>query len=378
MKKIVFVTYHPSMLTNWIMKLKPYMNGCEIYVIHISKLHGFTQKEIPGISLYDVSYNSFKQNLLLLSSLQPDIVVFLSFRSLWEYTLKRICRLSNTRQVYLEHGLFSQDTLHFRTKKLKYEFVQMLKRQIYFWRNEIGCIIRADNICQEWIAFVDFYLKGIFRTTPFEHYFIYSQRSFDKYSSIFDLKKEDNTTFIGYPIFNDENQKRLSQVNDSETTREVLYVHQPLISDGYASITYEEEKEWLLRIKDVLKDKYDNLTILLHPRSNLNEYKARFEGTGIVVIQSPNNYQVFAQSALVIGHYSTALLYALYFEKPTAILNYPTVQMDDTFLECFDYYSKVEELADTDFKVRAGTRTYFLGEINTYENIAKKIINYIQ
>ena len=107
---------------------------------------------------------------------------------------------------------------------------------------------------------------------------------------------------------------------------EVLYVHQPFILDGYATISYEEEKKIFLDLEKQLLKKYKRLIVLLHPRENLSTYIKRFADTQIDIIQLPNNYSCFTDKSLIIGHYSTALLYALYFEKPTIILNYPSVK----------------------------------------------------
>lgn len=376
MKRVVFLIYHPSMLSNWVLKLQPYMNDCEIVVLHIASLHNVVVQNPNGITLYDVGKNSYLENKRLIDKIAPVACIFLSFRSLWEFTFQRLCVSLNIPILYLEHGLFSHDTLVFRTNKMKEEIFPTLFRQMCFIRNEIGCILHSSNKPQELRLAWDVYKKGIFAKSPFEHYFLYSERSIDKLGKIYSLRNGENTTLIGYPIFNDEKQK-MTIKSDASTNVGVLYVHQPLISDHIAQISYEEEKDWLIALKEKLS-KYNRFTILLHPRSNLKEYKERFDGTGIEIIQSPNNYKLFASSSLVVGHYSTALLYALYFNKPTIIIDYPSVGNERTFSECFQQFHSIEELNTSEFRATSDdTKSYFVGEVNTYEHIANTIISYL-
>lgn len=375
---ILFLTYHPSMLSNWVVKLQPFLEDYNIYVLHIAKLHSVKVKPIKKIQLYDVSWNSYSRNKELLKQIKPELVVFLSFRSMWEHTFQRICKSLKFSQVYLEHGLYSKDTLSFKPNKLKTNFGNTIFRQIAFWYNEIGCIIHSEKIIDEIKLCRDVYFKGRFGACPFEHYFIYSQRSFDKYSQIYKMKIGVNTTLVGYPIFNDKSYKLL--LNNSLCKNDgVLYVHQPLIKDGIAAISYEEEKKWLINIYECLKDRYSSFTILLHPRADLDAYIDRFKNTGINVIKSPNNYLQFAERSLIIGHYSTALLYGLYFNKPTVILDYPTTINDTSFAECFSYCKSIDELREVNLEVNYGAKKmYFVGDVNTFEHIAEKMKDYLR
>lgn len=374
---ILFIIYHPSALSNWIVKLQPYLEKYKISVIHIGKLHGVNVESISGVELYDVSHNTFYDNDQLVASINPQLVVFMSFRSLWEFIFQRICVKQNRNHIYLEHGLFSKDTLHFRTNKLKKEIWSTLKRQIVYWINEFGCIKTSQHPANEIILFIDVYLRRKFNKSPFDHYFIFSERSFDNYSKLYEMEIGVNTTLIGYPIFSDEVQKKSSEKMIKDNGG-ILYVHQPLISDGLASISFDQEKKWLMKIREQLIDKYNKFTILLHPRADLDAYRERFNGTGIDVIKSPNNFLVFAEHSLVIGHYSTALLYSLYFKKPTVILDYPSTVNDKIFAECFNYYVSIEDMKNAKFKVKEGHKDYMVGKNNTFEHISISLIEYLK
>lgn len=371
--KIIILTYHPSALTNWVSKLVPYLKGCQLSVLHIAKLQMVQPIQISGITLIDVSNYSYKQANNLVKEISPDLFIFLSFRSILELTYLRICVKNAIPKVYLEHGLFSNDTLRFRPNKLKKDFGSTFRRQASFLWTHIGFILGNENKINELQLFSQIYFNKQFHNVPYEHYFLFSRRSFENYSKLFPMKEDENATYVGYPIFDDEKQKSLASVT---LGKGVLYVHQPLISDGIATISYEEEKRWLLKISSLVYDKYGSMTILLHPRANIADYKKRFYGTGVEIVKSPNNFKIFADKSLIIGHYSSALLYGLYFEKPTVVLDYPSTKNDPLFSEIFTYARSIDELSTLDIHINPEKKEYMLGKHNTFEFIAKSILSY--
>lgn len=369
--RILFVTYNLALISNWIERLQPYMAECKFYCIHIGRLQNVKPKIVDGIEYYDISYCSYKNISHLLDEINPDKAIIFSFRSLYELFFQRLCVNKKIKQVYLEHGMFSQNTTHFKTSKLLQNFELTIKRQCYFLLICLELICNNENKIHELKILWNVYIRGKFNNSPFDHYYIYSKRSYYHFSKIYFLDKE-NVTYVGYPIFSDKTQKELSEKSIC-LNGDVLLVHQPFIADGFTTISYEEEKDYFIKIARLIEKKYNKLIVLLHPRENLNMYKKRYENTGIEVIQSPNNFLCFANKSLIIGHYSTALLYALYFNKPTAIIDYPKTKMDYLFKECFVHAVNMEELIYKKFDVDVKTKEYFVGKVNTYEHIAEII-----
>lgn len=371
-KRIVFVVYNLAFISNWIEKLIPYIELGEYYILHIGRLQKMTPKILPGVKYIDCSDISGQTIQQILIAINPDVCVVFNFRSLYEQLLMRICKGIGVRTVYLEHGLISMNTTKFKKDKIKDAFRDTAYRQLKFLHKYVGYLLSCKAIIREFVIFFNVYFRGCFRMSPFDHYYLYSQRSVDKFSPIFDLKDGKCYTLVGYPIFNNQQQKEESSLS-VRSGKGVLYVHQPFISDKFTSISYEEEKDYLLNLANILKPRYSSFTVLLHPRENLSAYRKRFEETGIDIIQSPNNYKSFADKDLIIGHYSTALLYALYFNKPTVIIDYPHTRLDSIFSDYFDYIDDVTKLAVCDFCISKCSRTYLVGPNNTYESIAKEM-----
>lgn len=371
---ITFVQYGPILFDKWTKKLYPYFpKETNISVIYLSKIHNSETILCDDIDSYDVSYYSYQEISKTLDKIKPDVAIFYSFRSPFEVTLQKICKKKHIKQVYLEHGFISSDVT--RLSSIKKNTLQLLKRQLYFSKLAIECITRSNTPIKEIQSYYHFYLKNIFKDTPFDHYFLFGERSYDQLKSLFNIDKKD-ITIVGYPIFNDEKQKENIDTNIS-TNEGVLYVHQPLIQDNRSTISYEEEKQFLLHIAEKVAEKYGKLSILLHPRSNLDEYKNRFSDTNIEIYQSPNNYLIFANKKLIIGHYSTALLYGLYFNKKTIVIDYPLMQNDPMFNNIFQYISTIDDLDNVDFSNDINKTIYLAGNINTYEHISNCIVNYL-
>ena len=349
------------------------MEDMEVYVFHIAQLHGMCVKKNYGDNFIDISNFSYKEIKKHIEDIVPDLTVFMSFRSLFELVIQQICKEHNLKHFYLEHGMFSNDTLRFRSNKLKKERKVVIRRQLKFILLSFQRIMFSSRPLLEFILFKNVYFRNKFYLCKHDHYLVYSERSFDCLKNIFKLSLKE-VEYIGYPIFNDYRQKK--ECDELEKNKDgILYVHQPLISDGLASISYDEEKQFLLHISEKLKT-YGKLTVLLHPRSNVNEYKRRFADTDIEIIQSPNNYKIFANKAIVIGHYSTALLYGLYFDKRTIILNYPSMHNDSVFNNIFQYVEDIDKLNIDILTDKSIDKEYILGTNNTFEHISERLKYY--
>lgn len=370
MENVIVVLNYTSWVSNWIDKLYPYFQNVNLHIFHISKLQNEHCKDLMRYNQYDVSYLSYNELKKLFQTLSPSKCVFFTFRSVLDLTIYKMCTDLSVKKLYLEHGLITYDTLHFRSNAMISSPIDSIKRQLMHIYKYVGYALCSKRFMKEISDLFQVYFKGKFNLLLFDHYFLISQRSLAIFKTIF-INVEGNFTIVGYPIFVDNIQK-----DDAKTScnkKGVIYVHQPLIADGVASISYEDEKNFILEMSNILSSKYGKFTLLLHPRSNLNEYKRRFEGSNIEVIQSPGNYKIFIDKKLVVGHYSTALLYGLYFDIPTIIIDYPTMKSNDLFKSIFPSFKSVKEVLKAEVNINNREKINVLGEHNTYQYIANSI-----
>lgn len=370
MENVIVVLNYTSWVSNWIDKLHPYFRNANLHIVHISKLQNEHCEGLKKYNQYDVSYLSYNKLKELFQTLSPSKCVFFTFRSVLDLTIYKLCTNIGVKKLYLEHGLITNDTLHFRSNAIKSSPIGSIKRQLMHIYKYIGYALKSHSFLKEMNELFQVYIKGKFDLLLFDHYFLLSQRSFIIFKTIF-VNIEENFTIVGYPIFMDDIQK--NEVTIPYNKEGIIYVHQPLIADGVASISYEDEKNFILELSNVLSSKYGKFTLLLHPRSNLNEYRSKFKGSDIEVIQSPGNYKIFINKKLVIGHYSTALLYGLYFDIPTILIDYPTMKANDLFKSIFPSFKSAQDSLMQEIHVNKEAKLYALGEHNTYQYIANCI-----
>lgn len=370
---IVFVLPSLSLVSNWIKKIYPFWTNYRIIVLHMGALQKTRPEPIENVDFYDITYLSAKQIVGLLKVLKVQKCIFFNFRSILEQYILLICKDNDIKTVYLEHGILNRDNEHFKNIFSAKNKSLLIKRQIVFLLKYIRYVIgKRRGFLQigklyKIIRYNSFYLM------PFDKYLIYGERCYSYLKNIYPLKAGQNVEKVGFPLFDNANQKNEALLSQLPKKEGILYVHQPFILDGYASITYEQEKKYLLEAANVLTPKFGQFTLLLHPRENLEEYKERYNDTRIEVLMSPNDYKLFINRKLVLGHYSTALLYSLFFEVPTYIIEYPTVNIQPIFEYIFKSM-KIENILDDSSQDLFNRKEYLLGPVNTYEYIAQRIL----
>lgn len=210
---------------------------------HIANLQGQKEPAIEGVKSYDVSSRSYSEIIDIIEHERIDLWINFNFRSLFELFFQRICALQNIKSVYLEHGFFHKIHCILKLKRLK-KHLGNCQSPVKFLEKYIGVLYHAKKRLQEWRILQQVYFKNNFKYSPFDYYFIFSQREYSLLSNVFPLD-ESNTSLIGYPIFSSEKDKKEATSAGLKMNGEVLYVHQPFILDGYATISYEEEKIFL-------------------------------------------------------------------------------------------------------------------------------------
>lgn len=372
-KKILFVTYSVSLIYNWVVKLIPYLFDCEVLVLHIRKLENVSLSQKIPVSNIDITGFSYRRISNIIDKYNPSICVFFNFKGIIEQLLLRICKEKCIKTLYLEHGIITNDVITFKKLKLAH-LSKRFKRVFIQLYQYLSFILRSNNPLYEARLLYKTLRHNIFSLSTFDYYFVFGHRCMKFLSKIFPLKENRNAFIVGYPLFESSKQRNEATAKEEQKKLGVLYIHQPFIRDQYTTISYEKERAYLMKWAEKLVPEFGVFTILLHPREDLNYYRALYNKTNIKVIQSPNNYLIFKQSRLVLGHYSTALLYPLYFNIPTYIIEYPHVAMPSIFENIFPSLAFRDTIMLEDTH-EYPNKNYLIGMHNTFENIAKMILD---
>lgn len=362
--KILIYTHKTSFINNWINPLQSFL-FFDIVIFHINSIDNEKIPKMNNIVLYDISELSVKKISKIISEINPKYTLFLGYRSLAELFLLRLCKNLKIKTVYLEHGLYTHDTKKINKKRLIKDTKKTVKKYSLFILKFAQLMILYS--IKEISHFYQCFIKNNYSKNRFDEALFFSEYGFKGLNQVFNYSEKD-VYYCGYPLF-----KEASQINYSvKQSNDVLYVHQPFILNKQAKISYEEEIEYILNMKNKLSNTFDKFTVLLHPREDLGHYERLLHEHNIDVIQRPNDYTVFLDKRLVIGHYSTALLYPLFFQIKTIIVDYPSVKIDPIFTNYCDYFTDTTQLKVNmnDKKAAQVDISNLLGPHNTYKNIA--------
>lgn len=374
-KVVLFVTASVSMIQNWVVRLMEYMPDYTPLILHMSSLQNTKAPDVFVSVTYDVSKMSVMEIRNLIRSYTPSLCINLNFSSLLEQLVLRISKDEGIPTLYLEHGILNRDNEHFKKiKDVPNRALTMKRQMVMLWKTICYSLISPSSMKN---IVNTFYVikKNDFKRIPFDWYFVYGERCFDYLKHIYpSVDLETNTKLVGYPLFN--TSKDVVKANEFLQGKKdgVLYVHQPFILDGITSISYDEEKEYIISLQKKYIAENGKFTILLHPRESLEKYQKLYKYTDIEVVLSPNDFKQFINCKLVIGHYSTALLYALYFNVLTYIIDYPGVVIQPIFKGIFPHF----HIDGTPYKSSSTlfnewNPQWLLGKYNTYEHIAEEI-----
>lgn len=379
---IVFYTHKASMIRNWVLPLSQFLDA-NIYVFHINSLDKEKLFECAPVQLIDIAEYSATDIIKKFEQIKPAAFISLGFRSLIELLLRRVCKRLSIKAIYLEHGLFTVDTAALNMSNAKGRPAYVTRKYLNFMSKYLQFVFCGKN----WIREVQILYWSFFRkkysVSRYDKALFFAEHGFAETNKLFSYPIQD-VMFCGYPLFH-SNAEAARVVNGGHETgnqsRAVVYVHQPFILNRQTSITYKEEVGFVEEIWGVLKGDFDSFQLLLHPRESLSRYQKLFEKTEIEIIQKPNDYNVFLNKDLIIGHYSTALLYPLYFKIQTIVMEYPCVEIDRVYAKFCTYCQKpcdlskylLEKEGQHNGSVEFGDVNYLIGRDNSYENVANKI-----
>lgn len=379
-KYILFITPSVSMIQNWVERLMPFLDGYTPLILHMASLQDTKPSDIYEESTYDVAKLSAIEIRNLIRRSAPCLCINLNFRSLLEQLILRVCKDEHIPTLYLEHGILNNDNEHFKSFKTVQNKSLTIKRQIVMlWKTfcyslfspmPLGNLLKSYKVVR----------NNDFKIVPFDNYFVYGERCLNYLRSIYPMVDiNTNSVLVGYPLFDTAKDAENAIKFVSKEKNGVLFVHQPFILDGITSINYEEERDYVKSLQETFSVKNEKFTILLHPREDIIKYQELYKDTDIDVVLSPNDYKQFANKRLVLGHYSTALLYPLYFDVTTYIVDYPEATIQPIFDGIFPRFHTNGATYDSNVNISNNRiASWIIGPHNTYEHIAEQIKNLIR
>lgn len=382
MENIVFYVHRTGLLSYFLNPICSFLcQKYKIYIFHIDKRNGYSYASgsTHFFETIDISDKSINEINSILCELKPKAFVSLGFISIFELLMLRIAKQNGIKTIYLEHGLYSKETASLPFGKLIHNFFQTARKNLFFLRRYYQFAKSSGVFKYEMSVFWRCFRKKEYYLSKFDKAMFFAEYGREQIGKLFHYEDYE-VEYINYPIAKTDVEFNVySEIRNRPLTKEkkATYIHQPFILDGLAKWSYEEERNYLVKIANLLKEYGYSFSIQLHPRSDFSTYKRLFSETGIELQQGMERSD-FKKYSLVVGHYSTALLYPIFFNIPVMLIDYPNVcSVDDSVFAPISCSLPIEEFCSLKDKYVEFCRKYIGSGICSFENIARKLTNTI-
>lgn len=372
MKNLFFYIHQTSLIDYYIKPICHFLSqNYKITILHLNKKNKRQNKQYTEFEMIDISDYGVVRIKKLFTQYAPAAIILPGFISIYELYILRLANTLQIPSIYIEHGIYSHETSHLPFKKLLSSKISyVLTRNIFFLRRYLDFAIKSNNPRKELFILYSALYKKDYSNTQFSHALFFAQYGYEHINRLFKYTS-DKVSFMGYPLaYTNEEFKIYKQLanNVPPKSRKAIYIHQPFIKDKLTTWSYNDEKKMLIELAQKLKETGLTLEIALHPRESADLYKDLYKNTDIIINTSFNK-QNYAYYDLAIGHYSTAIMYPLFFNKPIYIIDYGVIKSS---LE--SPYAPINALDKDKTSNYSSFKTYFIGEgILSFENIASTI-----
>lgn len=385
-KRLVFVLRYLNYLKNWIDPIYPYLkaSGYQVYIFHVDSLSfGLSVDNAdnnPDYIIFDVHKAGMKATRARLKEIEPEGVIFLSFRSLFEILLRIVLFDLNIKAIYYQHGLFGKETLDFIMADLNSSFL----RYLHLVRLTVSFLMRSRKYRFRYFRIIlGAMLKDNYAPLCFERFILYSKKSDEILRAVFG-HSSDKVLYSGYPIVSSNSELADTlQGSIEESPKNVLYLAQTFRQSGLTNLSLEEEAEYLKTMAVIFRDNGFSTTIKIHPRASRSEYQEHLEDSGIILKRDENLNTLINESSIVVGHYSTALYSAILLKRPIILYYFPGLPRKNRMFDDIGIIIDSEEelrkflsenaVPAIDNEKYTEFIEYEIGNNNTYEHLAQTI-----
>jgi len=304
--------------------------GHEIIIFHLDDYYGtskITEDDIPTRTFNLEHYWNYPK---LFRLLKVDVLIFLNPGNVFDVFLIDLLKETEVKTIYLQHGIkankVQQKSLALKGKR------KSLAKYLFFYTRIVYSLIR-DNMkrrrLQNTLRRIKIllfqgsseYVSLGLPSTHCDYAFVYTNS--DKEVLKDKIKYSANNIFkIGLPFDEPEGNKRKTIVKEIHK-RVVLYLSSGLRQASVINIDDSIEQAMYRKLHNETLKSNHILIVKIHPRENLDKVKSYFiSDKDIIVLKEANLADLVIRANVVLGDYSTALLYAVKYYKPIGLLSY--------------------------------------------------------
>jgi len=330
--KIGFSIKYLDRYYNWILPfIKASKGQNEFFLFHVDRLYNNIGQEGMEVESIDLTRKIFLKREL--RKIDLDVMVFFTPGQILDVYIMSICKEMNIKTVYFQHGLgldltsFDPKTLN-QDKSLKTKFTS-IKRFSFFL---FFFFVNSFSVQKKRIIVKNIFdkLKQLFNPgKPYPKYglpnnhcdqaIVYGKSDLEYLTKVNGF--EISEVHIGsYPfMLPEEHLKGSKQIEETKT--KVFYISSALRASKVIPISEKQEFEFYHKLIRIVTELGFQLSIKLHPIEILSKFEKELEGySNFKLYKDSNLADLTMEADIVIGDYSTALLYPVKYKKPIILL----------------------------------------------------------
>ena len=307
-------------------------NDITFYIFHTNKYYKYNTPQFEIVNVTVIDLVKTRNIVKLIKEFELDYMIIFNPGQIFDVFITAICKESNTKTIYFQHGL-SLPFGSFNIKsigqgKTMKDKLLSLRRYSYFYRSIVANLFLLAEKRR--------FLKIILKRT-YQVFFLHGRFNYPKYGLkefhcdlglVFGKKdkeylvekngfRAEDVLIGGYPMLKAVDNKNGSGLPENY----VLYISSGLLKSKVIPITTEDERLFYMGLAKNAKNTGKNIVLKLHPTEDLSlfqEYMRDFNNA--FVYKDFNLSNLVANAEIVIGDYSTALFYAIWYRKPLILL----------------------------------------------------------
>lgn len=369
-KKIVFGSLKYGVIHSTIKPIVPYLaaNGYEVIFLHGNSVSSKLKVvQIPGVTQIDVGEGSFRKHLKYLASAKADVFVSLGYKSLFDIMYRQMAESLRAKAIYMEHGLFIigvGDSFHFRLTESVPRYIKLCSLYLTFLSLNLRHSLKYLTLCLKAMV------AGNYQKLLHDAALFYTKKGAELLAEFKFMPGQ--LYFSGYPLVSES--ALVEGLSEKRKVLEyVVFLHQPVIADKVVTISYEEEKSFLLTVAEGYQRLGLQFILKLHPRESIELYAEMYKNSGIVV-SNGDLLTIVKDAKYVISQFSTALFLGVLLNIPIFINKYPT--LNDSYLDIFRNLALINPSVEDIGRINGSYDSYLNDISDTYKSFQENYIGY--
>jgi hypothetical protein len=305
----------------------------EYYLLFNDQKMNDLPKEL-GFVKEEFRWKDFVNAWAVIKRIRPDKIVFQEIFDLKQIALNVVARRKNIPTIFLDHGIWShffeidqeddKQLAQIKRSKLKKlaNFFRFIKGY-YFYYSGITAVRRKnirDFLLYPFHTFIYSSVKAInkiyFEERSASKYILFAPYNFEPIKNYYHFSEE-TVTYAGFPYFDDYfNKEKLVK-------KYIVFIDHPYLEDKLLNWTHDFHKKVAENIFSIAEKTDYNVLVKLHPRSNIDNWKAyNFACERVDFVKQVTDVSFYLNAHLIMGYASTLMIGFISAKKNVVLLGW--------------------------------------------------------